>query len=106
MEGKDPHGDGTATRRATTTAPTERFQPLEISFSSLPKASTVFKTMLSPPWIKSQGISAENPKEINLPEDNPEGMEILCLALHFSNDRINTCPPGSLIFDAAILIDK
>ncbi|KAK1774098.1 hypothetical protein QBC45DRAFT_446342 [Copromyces sp. CBS 386.78] len=83
MEGKDPHGDGNSDTEDNDHSPNRAISALEISFSSLPKASAVFRTMLSPPWIESQGISAENPKEIDLPEDKPEGMEILCLALHF-----------------------
>lgn len=90
-------------------ADSEDFQPLRLRVQSaiLREASSVFKAMLSPPWIESQEISAESPKEVHLPDDDPMAMEIICEGLHFMNtftDRIMF--PASNLLDAAILIDK
>ncbi|KAK3492188.1 uncharacterized protein B0T23DRAFT_441661 [Neurospora hispaniola] len=83
---------------------------LRVQSTILREASTVFRTMLSPPWVESQGISAENPKEIQLPEDEPKAMEVVCLALHFRNNLMNPHwleeQGGQRMLHVAILIDK
>ncbi|EAA28995.1 hypothetical protein NCU05920 [Neurospora crassa OR74A] len=83
---------------------------LRVQSTILREASTVFRTMLSPPWVESQGISAKNPKEIQLPEDEPKAMEVVCLALHFRNNLMNPHwleeQGGQRMLDVAILIDK
>ncbi|KAK3503362.1 hypothetical protein B0T13DRAFT_522069 [Neurospora crassa] len=83
---------------------------LRVQSTILREASTVFRTMLSPPWVESQGISTKNPKEIRLPEDEPKAMEVVCLALHFRNNLINPHwleeQGGQRMLDVAILIDK
>ncbi|EGZ67766.1 hypothetical protein NEUTE2DRAFT_169607 [Neurospora tetrasperma FGSC 2509] len=83
---------------------------LRVQSTILREASTVFRTMLSPPWIESQDISAKNPKEIQLPEDEPKAMEVVCLALHFRSNLINPHwleeQGGQRMLDVAILIDK
>ncbi|KAK3343133.1 hypothetical protein B0H65DRAFT_540651 [Neurospora tetraspora] len=89
-------------------APDSEDQQLRLRVQSaiLREASTVFRAMLSPPWIESKGISAENPKEIHLPEDDPEAMETVCLALHFLNNDVDPETSGLMMLHVAILIDK
>ncbi|KAL0467609.1 hypothetical protein QR685DRAFT_364112 [Neurospora intermedia] len=83
---------------------------LRVQSTILREASTVFRTMLSPPWIESQGISAKSPREIELPEEEPKAMEVVCLALHFRNNLMNPHwleeQGGQRMLDVAILIDK
>ncbi|KAK3401519.1 hypothetical protein B0T20DRAFT_401916 [Sordaria brevicollis] len=64
--------------------------------------------MFSPPWIEStRTLSPGSPKDIELPEDNPEVMETICYALHH---RIDMVPfqemSGQKVLKAAQLIDK
>lgn len=79
---------------------------LRVQSVILKEASPVFRAMLSPPWVEIQGISAENSKEVHLPDDDPHVMESVCEALHFGNNIIIDFMPVSSLLDAAILVEK
>ncbi|KAK0732203.1 hypothetical protein B0H67DRAFT_640502 [Lasiosphaeris hirsuta] len=48
----------------------------------------VFRAMLEPPWVESQNLSNKSPKEIAIPEDDPNAMRALCCIVHFRNDLV------------------
>lgn len=81
---------------------------LRVSSAILRSASKVFDTMFSPPWIEStRTLSFESPKDIPLPEDDPEAMKTLCYAIHHRPDMIPFSGiSGKQILEAVRAIDK
>jgi hypothetical protein len=56
---------------------------LRVSSVNLSSASPVFKAMFGPDFIEGQAIrSAQHPKEVPLPEDDPTAMTRLCFWFH------------------------
>jgi hypothetical protein len=60
-------------------------RPLRVSSVFLAHASPVFKAMLGPHFSESNTLAASSGVEIPLPDDDPDAMEAICLALHMRN---------------------
>jgi hypothetical protein len=85
---------------------TETSIHLLVSSNVLSLASHVFETMFDGRFAEGQDLSSASPKTIQLTDDNPECMTMLCKLIHLQNSDI----PSKLELDAlinfAILCDK
>ena len=74
----------------------------------LTAASPVFAAMLGPHFREGQGErSAESPKGIALPDDDPTAMTAMCRLLHFLTPQdFMDDPRPKRIFSLALAIDK
>lgn len=88
--------------------PEEEQLRLRVSSTILRSASKVFDAMFSPPWVESsRTLSLEAPKDVVLPEDDPEAMKAICYAIHHRPDMIPFVDVnGKQILQAARTIDK
>ncbi|KAK3343148.1 hypothetical protein B0H65DRAFT_241411 [Neurospora tetraspora] len=88
--------------------PEEKQLRLRVSSTILRSASKVFDAMFSPPWIESScTLSLEAPKDIDLPDDDPEAMKAICYAIHHRPDMIPFAEmDGKHILQAVRTIDK
>lgn len=88
--------------------PGEEQLRLRVSSTILRSASKVFDAMFSPPWVESsRTLSIESPKNIDLPEDDPEAMKAICYAIHHRPDMIPFVDVNAKqILQAARTIDK
>ncbi|KAF2167720.1 hypothetical protein M409DRAFT_21872 [Zasmidium cellare ATCC 36951] len=69
--------------------------------------SPVFKAMLSPDFAEGQARgTASAPQMLPLPEDNAEGMRLLCLALHQANKDLPQSMPTAELLRFATVVDK
>lgn len=61
---------------------------LKVSAEVMALASPAFHAMFRPdrPWTEAQNLSEDQPKEVPLPEDHPEAMELICEVLHHQHD--------------------
>ncbi|KAJ1329778.1 BTB/POZ domain-containing protein 1/2 [Microdochium nivale] len=57
----------------------------------LKASSKVFEAMFSPRWLQGLPLSEQEPREFELPEDDPAAMRGLCQLLHFQETRITEC---------------
>jgi hypothetical protein len=79
---------------------------LLVSSQTLALASTVFEAMFNGKFAEGQGLSANSPPEVELPDDNPTLMTILCNIAHL---RASDVPKELSVLDLAdfaILCDK
>lgn len=86
---------------------------LRVSSVILSNASPMMKAMLSPRWEGKTARSAEDPKEIELPDDDTGTMTRLCRLLHHKRDvpeasvNSDTIKAGVReLFDLVVLSDK
>lgn len=79
---------------------------LRVSASSLANVSKVFHTMFGPHFSEGQDLNdiSSGPKEVHMPEDNPEAIEIICSIMHFRSILQEVGP--DLMLDIAIAADK
>jgi hypothetical protein len=79
---------------------------LRVSSCLLAKTSKVFNTMFGPHYSEGQnlGDTSTGPKEVQLPEDDADAMEIICSLMHFRGipENIET----GLILLVAVAADK
>ncbi|KAK3492179.1 uncharacterized protein B0T23DRAFT_135832 [Neurospora hispaniola] len=88
--------------------PGEEQLRLRVSSTILRSASKVFDAMFSPPWVESsRTLSLESPKDVELPEDDPEAMKAICYVIHHRPDMISFVDVNAKqILQAARTIDK
>jgi hypothetical protein len=61
----------------------EQNNRLRVSSLFLSVASPVFKAMFAPnKFLEGRNLDTSNPKEISLPDDDPEAIEVLCRFIH------------------------
>lgn len=79
---------------------------LRVSASSLANVSKVFRTMFGPRFSEGQDLNdiSKGPKEILMPEDNPDAIEIICSIIHFRSILHEIGP--DLMLNIAIAADK
>jgi hypothetical protein len=79
---------------------------LRVSASSLANVSKVFRTMFGPYFSEGQDLSdiSSGPKEVHMPDDNADAIEIICSMMHFHSIPQEVGP--DLMLDIAIVIDK
>lgn len=79
---------------------------LLVSSRMLSSASPVFQAMINMGFAESQGLSPTPPKEISLPDDDPEPMTLPCKIVHFQTsdipDKVDFIP----LADFAFICDK
>ncbi|KAK5726164.1 hypothetical protein LTR17_012979 [Elasticomyces elasticus] len=81
---------------------------VRVSSVVLSLASPVFKKMLGPHYLEGQAPrSAEQPKEVQLPDDDPNAMGKMLALLHFhdADTRIAVISPAELA-NLAVAVDK
>jgi hypothetical protein len=79
---------------------------LRVSASSLANVSKVFRTMFGPYFSEGQDLSdiSSGPKEVHMPDDNADAIEIICSMMHFRSVPQEVGP--DLMLDIAIVVDK
>lgn len=80
---------------------------LHVNSHVLGVASKVFETMLQPKWFDRSkvGGAAELPV-LELPEDNPMIVEVLCMMIHFRGNEISTPKSLEMIVALVMLMEK
>ncbi|KAF2651676.1 hypothetical protein K491DRAFT_567604, partial [Lophiostoma macrostomum CBS 122681] len=79
---------------------------LLVSSKTLTLASIVFKAMFNGKFAEGQGLSTATPPEVELPDDDPVLMEMLCNITHLRASHILEDLSLSNLADFAILCDK
>ncbi|KAF2135727.1 uncharacterized protein K452DRAFT_238843 [Aplosporella prunicola CBS 121167] len=69
-------------------------------------ASKVFAAMFGPHFSEGQDLNSNSPKRVEMPDDEPEAMKLLCDALHHRLEDTLTAPRGSLLDHVVKLVDK
>lgn len=68
--------------------------------------SPVFAAMLSEKYAEGQDLSATNPKEVPLPDDDPDTILLLCQLLHLRQDALPEMLPVDQLLTLATTTDK
>ncbi|KAK4494029.1 hypothetical protein PRZ48_015215 [Zasmidium cellare] len=69
--------------------------------------SPVFKAMLGPDFAEGQSHgAAANPKRLDLPEDDEEGIRYLCLVLHQANQHLPETMSTAQLLRFSMMVDK
>ncbi|TLD33028.1 hypothetical protein PspLS_01142 [Pyricularia sp. CBS 133598] len=76
----------------------------QVDSRTLCRHSPVFKAMLTGPWIESR--PTESKWTVNLPEDSPQGLEVLLNIVHGRFDLVPTHLDGDNLFDVCVEADK
>ncbi|GAB1315512.1 hypothetical protein MFIFM68171_05722 [Madurella fahalii] len=69
-------------------------------------ASTVFNAMLGPHYTEGWDLSSESPKDIFLPEDDPEALRIIFNTIHYRLNTVDDPLDPPLVLRIAIMADK
>jgi hypothetical protein len=79
---------------------------LRVSTSSLANVSKVFRTMFGPNFSEGQILAdiSSGPKEVHMPEDNADAIEVICSIIHFRSIPQEVGP--DLMLHIAIAADK
>ncbi|KAL2037631.1 hypothetical protein N7G274_009576 [Stereocaulon virgatum] len=79
---------------------------LRVHSHALKMASKVFSAMLGPHFREGQGLNGFLPREISIPDDDPDAMLAICNVLHHCNNSLpNVISPISIV-RVAIAADK
>lgn len=98
----DPDGD-------VVLAVGDQNEQFQVSSQALSKASPVFKATFGPNFREGQQErSSSQPATIELPEDDPDGMRLICLFLHLAEIDLDTFGRSRIVTirHAAIAIQK
>jgi hypothetical protein len=79
---------------------------LRVHSQCLRCSAKVVAKMLSPPWAESQHLSSDCPREIPLPEDDPEAMRQICYVIHHRNNEVSENWSPEQVLQVAILAEK
>ncbi|RMD39276.1 hypothetical protein DV735_g5852, partial [Chaetothyriales sp. CBS 134920] len=79
---------------------------LRVDSILLKRHSPVFRAMLGPNFSEGQGLSSSSPKDIALPDDDPDAMRAICAIMYHAFDHIPRKPTMQSIYDMARLADK
>ncbi|KAL2017484.1 hypothetical protein VTK56DRAFT_2080 [Thermocarpiscus australiensis] len=99
VEELDPRGD-------LTLIAGEEKVAFRVCSRSLARSSRFWDTMLYGPFREGRGQQSKEKWEIELPEDNPEGLRIILLVVHSKYSAIPQVLPRSTLFHASVLCDK
>lgn len=72
----------------------------------LKNVSMVFNAMFGPHFKEGQGLGGAYPKEIPLPEDSADALELICCVIHSRNDAVPYSLSPSEVLQVAIAADK
>ena len=110
MEGKHDESSNSVTDIATdgdvilVVGPERR--KLRVHSLILKNVSTVFNAMFGPHFKEGQGLGGAYPKEIPLPEDSADALELICCVIHSRNDAVPHSLSPSEVLRVAIAADK
>jgi hypothetical protein len=79
---------------------------LRVSSSILSLASSVFKKMFQSGFKEGHGLSSTNPRSIPLPEDDGEGVTVVCNILHHRVDDVPLDIATDCLISIATICDK
>jgi hypothetical protein len=79
---------------------------IQVSSSALRTASTYFGAMFGPRFAEGQGLNSNGPKEILMPDDNANAVEVICNIMHFRNEAIPQSLSPTEVFEIAVAADK
>lgn len=79
---------------------------LRVNTGCLKWASKVFGVMFSGRFAEGNGLSSNTPKDISLPEDDPEHMLTLCNLLHSRHEQLPKNLDSLQLLQLACLYDK
>lgn len=85
------------------------FAHLRVHSKVLRSASRVFDAMLGANWNEGQGLGtrkATNPRQVQLPDDDPDVMRVICSALHRPNDPPTEVLEAESVLKVAMHADK
>jgi BTB/POZ domain len=84
----------------------EKTRKLRVHSLFLKTTSEAFKAMLGPHFSEGQRLNNDNPKEIPMPEDNPEALKVICAVIHHCyNAQCENLSPRDIL-QVAIAADK
>lgn len=82
---------------------------LWVSSTFLKNASPYFRTLFGPHFSEGQGLGSginTTPKEIPMPEDSADALEVICNIVHLRNDMIPEKLSPDEAFEIAVAADK
>ena len=72
----------------------------------LKRHSPVFAALLGPNFREGQDLNASSPKEIPLPEDDPDAMTAICAVMYHAFDHIPRSPATNFVLNIVRHADK
>ncbi|KAM7216803.1 hypothetical protein V8F06_007780 [Rhypophila decipiens] len=72
----------------------------------LSAGSSVFSAMFNGNWAEGKDLSSACPKEIELPEDNPTAILIICRILHHQNNQVPESLGADMILKVVVHAEK
>lgn len=72
----------------------------------LKRHSPAFAALLGPNFREGQGLNASSPKEIPLPDDDPDAMTAICATMYHAFDQIPRSPATNFVLDIVRHADK
>ena len=79
---------------------------LQVSSFMLRAASKTFNVMFGPDFQEGRELSFTRPKDVMLPDDDPEAIELICRIVHLHNDELPETLKPDQILSFARLVDK
>ncbi|ORY11344.1 hypothetical protein BCR34DRAFT_624859 [Clohesyomyces aquaticus] len=79
---------------------------LQVDSVFLKKASKYFAAMLGPNFSEGQNLGVGEPKEVSMPEDSSDALEIICNNVHLRLDAVPDHLNPIQVFDIATAADK
>ncbi|KAF2807528.1 uncharacterized protein BDZ99DRAFT_392986 [Mytilinidion resinicola] len=79
---------------------------IQVCSSVLKNASKYFNAMFGPHFSEGQDLRGDSPKEISMPDDDANALEILCNILHLRNDVVPETLDPIKAFEIAVTADK
>jgi hypothetical protein len=79
---------------------------IQVSSSVLQNASKYFCNMFGPHFLEGQDLGGNDPKEIVMPDDDANVLEIICNIFHLRNDAVPETLSPTVILEIAVAADK
>jgi hypothetical protein len=79
---------------------------IQVHSFCLKNASKYFKAMFGPHFSEGQDLAGSSPKEIRMPDDSANALEIICNIIHHRNDAVPESLKPDEIFEIAVAADK
>ena len=72
----------------------------------LKNASTYFRAMFGPHFAEGKDLNSNDPKEVLMPYDNANALEVICNIVHLRNDAVPQSLSPTEILELAVAADK
>ena len=79
---------------------------LQVCSSVLSNASKYFKNMFGPHFSEGQDLRADGLKEVSMPDDDSNALEIVCNIIHLRNDAVPETLSPTEVLNVAVVADK